>query len=333
MPTLIDVASEANVSTASVSRFLKNPDSVSLKIAQRIKAAIEKLDYRLDSSAQSLKTGKYYRVRIISPATGPFYWEIISSIADALSVSGYFIDIIFTRDPKYKKHNFHHLYKTKNVDGTISIPLTTKEDDEFIAHLKKIEEKFVIIDRFIDDADISQVTIDNSDIGETAARTLVDYGHKKLLFIDGSRDVMSSRERRNGFLNELKKHDIELEEERIIPGDFNPEKTYGYASQFFLTLPEYTAVFASNDLTALAFAKAAYEQGLKIPEDFSLIGVDDADYIPYCYPFLSTFRQPLQIMGSIAVKLLLSQIEGYSLREKRVQLKAQFIKRKSLSRI
>ena len=77
MSTLIDVASEANVSTASVSRFLKNPDSVSSKIAQRIKAAIKKLDYRLDSSAQSLKTGRYYRVRIISPATGPFYWEII----------------------------------------------------------------------------------------------------------------------------------------------------------------------------------------------------------------------------------------------------------------
>jgi DNA-binding LacI/PurR family transcriptional regulator len=332
MSTLHDVAKAAKVSTASVSRFINGPSSVSGKIASRIKAAIEELGYRIDSSARSLKTGKFGRVRIISPATGPFYWEIISAIAYSLSPSGYGIDITFTREPKYRRNDRNGLLTKRNVDGTVIFPLRTNEDDEFIKQLVEAGECFVVIDREMDRENVHQITINDYDIGCTAARLFLERGHTQFLFIKGSDDLDSAHERLRGFKDALHARDIALEADRIIEGKYNPEVTFRLVEEGIDRFPEFTAVFASNDLSAIAFTKAAFEQKrLQSPLDYSIISVDDSDYIPYFLPQISSFHLPLQTIGSIAAGMLLSQIEGSEIKEKKVVLKADFISRDSLA--
>jgi LacI family asc operon transcriptional repressor len=135
-----------------------------------------------------------------------------------------------------------------------------------------------------------------------------------------------------GFKEALHEHDIPLEAGRIIEGRYSPEITSRLVKEGIDRFPEFTAVFASNDLSAIAFAKASFEQKrLQISRDYSIISVDDSDYIPYFLPQISSFHLPLQTIGSIAAEMLLSQIEGSKIKEKKVVLKADFIKRDSLS--
>jgi DNA-binding LacI/PurR family transcriptional regulator len=332
MATLYDVAKAAGISTASVSRYINDPSSVSDKISSKIKEAIEKLDYCIDSSARSLKTGKFGKVRIISPATGPFYWEIISAIAYSLAPSGYAIDITFTREPKYRRNDRNGLLTKRNDDGTVFFPLRTKEDDEFIKHLVKAGECFVCIDRAIDRKNVHQINIDNYDIGSVAARLFFDHGHSQCIFIKGSDDLDSSHDRLHGFSETLREHGIALNDDRIIEGKYNPDITYNLVKEGIDRFPPFTAVFASNDLSAIAFAKAAFEhKGFRVPRDYSIVSVDDSDYIPYFLPRISSFRLPLQTIGSLAAGMLLSQIEGSKIKEKKVVLKADLIDRDSIA--
>ena len=144
------------------------------------------------------------------------------------------------------------------------------------------------------------------------------------------KDTASSHERFRGFYDELKNAGIKLEENRQLPGEFKVDSAYKRARERFPELPEFTAVFASNDLSALGFMKAAHENGLKVPDDFSIIGFDDAEIAPYIVPPLTTFRQPIQTMGALAAKMLISQIEGDEIRDRKILLKAEFILRESL---
>lgn len=334
MATLYDVAKAAGVSTASVSRYINDPSSVSERISHKIREAITDLDYCIDSSARSLKTGKFGRVRVVAPATGPFYWEIISAIAYTLSPAGYAIDITFTREPKFRRNDRNGLLTKRNVDGTIFFPLRTKEDDEFINQLVKADECFVCIDRVVDQGNVHQISIDNFEIGYQAACRLIEHGHTQFIFIKGSDDLDSSLDRFRGFTAALSENEIALDPDRIIEGKYNPEITYDLVMEGIDRFPPFTAVFASNDLTAIAFGRAAFEhKGLRVPRDYSIISVDDSDYIPYFLPQISSFRLPLRTLGSESAGMLLSQIEGSRINDRNIVLTADLIDRGSIARI
>lgn len=333
MPTLKDVANEAGVSIASVSRYLNNHRSVRREAANRIEAAIKKLDYFIDSTAQSLKTGRFYRIGIISPATGPHYLEIISSIENTLADSNYATNIFFTRDPKFGATQKAVPGKMKNVDGTIIMPLNRRTDKAFIKDLQRKGEPFVILDGGKDylDKDYHQIDIDNYDIGKKAAEVLTEAGHTRFLYIKGSDDLLISREREAGFCRTLEEKGIRICPDRIIPGNFNAQVTLEYIEEHYRTLPDFTAIFAANDLSALGAVKALQNQGRKIIRDYSIIGVDDIDVLPYLSFGLCTFRQPLQTGGLIAANMMIALIEGVSIREKQVVLQAQYIMRESVA--
>ncbi|MBN2739093.1 MAG: LacI family DNA-binding transcriptional regulator [Spirochaetales bacterium] len=333
MSTINDVAKEAGVSIATVSRYLNSKENVSAQKAKSIEAAVRKLNYQIDSAAQSLKTGKSYRIGLISPATGPHYWEIISSLENTLVQSNYYMRMIFTREPKYNIQRDEILSKIRDVDGSIIMPLENKIDKQVIKALIREKLHFVLVDGLTDNKNIYQVGVDNFDIGKTAAEILLKAGHREFLLLTGIEDLSSSYDRILGFRQALKEYHIELPEERCIPGDFNPRQILDFLEQDFSKLPPFTAVFSSNDLMALAFIKAAEQNNKLSPRDFSIIGVDDLDILPYLSPGLSTFRQPLQIMGTIAANMLVSQVEGYNLREKQVVLKAQYIERETVAEV
>ena len=145
-----DVAKEAGVSSASVSRFINDEKLVSPDAAERIKNAIRKLNYRVDHSAMSLKTGKFFRVGIIAASRGPFYWEILSEIERIPGAAGYFTNLYITRKENIEEnyHSFNYsLVNNRQVDGFIIFPLMTKDDDNIVERLSEMEEQFVVIDR------------------------------------------------------------------------------------------------------------------------------------------------------------------------------------------
>jgi LacI family repressor for deo operon, udp, cdd, tsx, nupC, and nupG len=333
-----DVAKVAEVSSATVSRYLADPESVRPAAAAKVRQAIESLGYQLDHSAQSLKTGKFYNVGLLTPGIGPFYWEVNHAIQSFLNEHGYFSSIFFTRDIDNQFHSYRDriplFLRRRYLDGIIFYPLNTREDDQLLDMLAQWGRPFVVLDRSIANPSIYQLSMDNYHGGWQAADILLTKGHKEFLFIWGTPQVPSANDRYQGFASRLAEAGIALGNDRQLFGDFFAEPSYLAAKRALSTLPRFSAVFASNDSSALGFIRAARETGLECPRDFSIIGFDNnMEYVQHMVPALSTFRQPLRELGLDAAKLLLDLIEGRHQDkgpDHRAVYKPQYIERESV---
>ncbi len=334
-PNQRDVALAAGVSSATVSRYLADPESIRQAAADKVRAAIERLGYQLDHSAQSLKTGKFFNVGILTPGIGPFYWEMTHAIQTLLNEQGYFTSIFFTREVDKQFHSYRNklplFLKKHSLDGMIFFPYNTREDDELLGLLQGWGKPFIVIDRAIANPSIYQLTIDNFKAGWQAADILIAAGHRELLFIWGTPEVPSAMERYQGFVARLAEEGVSLGNERQLFGDFFAEPSYQAAARALPSLPPFTGVFASNDSSALGFIRAAHEAGLSCPRDYSIIGFDNnSEYAKHTIPSLSTFKQPLREIGLDAARLMLRLIAGETAERLR-RYEAAYIARESVA--
>lgn len=335
MPNQRDVANHANLSSATVSRYLSDPASVSPAAAERIQAAIDELGYHVDYSAQCLKTGKYNHIGILAPGIGPFYWEVFSWIQWRLNEEGYFSTLFFTRDVNTLDHSYGDMVppflKKRQLDGVVFFPLLSREDDAILDNLAAWGHPFVVADRCVDDPGLFQACMDNEGSGRRAAEELLARGHRDFLFLWGRRDSSAAVERHRGFRDRLAEAGIDLGPERELDGEFNAEVSYTLARGRMGSLPPFSAVFASNDSMAIGFMRAAREAGLSCPRDYSIVGFDDnLEFAPFTDPPLSSFRQPVQDFGVAAASLILALVRGEDPGQRRLVFAPRFVPRDSI---
>lgn len=333
MPNQRDVAKLAGVSTASVSRYLANPDSVSAVRGKKIQKAIESLNYKVDSAAQTLKTGKTHHISILVPGSAPFYWIITQGIQQRLSEAGYYSSVLFTREVSqglpYNMRLVQKLVNSNQIEAYIHFPLDNEEDLELTRQLKRLHDNVLVIDQRPEDPTIPCITFDNYGAGKTAAAEMLRQGHRKILLLKGDPFFRSSIDRTAGFIDGLREGGVELEDDYVVQTSYTAAVAF---PQFINSVfPDFTAVFAPNDTTALAFIKAARFKGLSCPENFKIVSFDNnAEYTPYTSPSLSSFDQPTQEAGVKAAELVLDMIGG-----KEVPLKTTFplklVKRESFN--
>jgi DNA-binding LacI/PurR family transcriptional regulator len=330
MPNQRDVAKEASVSSASVSRYITDPKLVSPKIAKRIQKAMVKLNYRVDYSARALRTGKYNNIAIIAPDFGPFYSEVLGAIMRAVSPAGYYTSTIYREQLKKIKGNIMPVLETKRVDGIIFFAQAIESDDQIIEYLKKLKEPFIVVDRIVNDDTVHQIGVDNYATGKKAAEVFLKDGHRDFLFIQGSPMIASSYERYNGFKDTLAEAGVELSEKRLLPGNYFSLFTYKYCQDHFGNLPPFTAVFAANDSSGVGFIRSAHEHGLVCTRDYGLVAHDNiAEFSPYLVPSLSTFEQPNDVLGTRAAEMILTLMPGAKLEKEKILLNSTFIPRES----
>lgn len=330
-----DVARHAGVSSATVSRYLNNPVQVSDRVAKAIDSAIATLDYHVDFSAQTLKTGKSRQIGVIMPGIGAYHWTIYQGLQETCNREGYSCTIFYPQNHQAKARNHDRgilpIMRGKQIDGAIYLPLCTAADDQTIEQLQGWGRPFVVLDRPLGNQNISQVYTNNYEAGRYAAREFLSRGHREFIFIWGLQDFSSSRERFNGFRDELSLKRIELPSERQIAGEFVSSICYRNACEAWHRLPPFTAVFGSNDSSAYGFLKAAREHGVDCPKDFSLIGFDDdPDLSLLLTPPLASFAQPAEKLGHTGARLLLDHIAGKESTPLQIGLEAKFIERGSL---
>ena len=335
MPNQRDVARAAGVSSATVSRFLNNPESVSRTAAESIRAAISALDYRVDHSAQALRTGKSRHIGVLAPGGGPFHLTAYMAAQAVFHEAGYFSTLYLTWDDTGKPSQpLAPLAQGKQIDGVLYFPTLHPTDEEGIKQLSQWAKPFVILDRPMPHSPLPQVYIDNYNAGCQAARALIENGHRDFLFLWGLPEFPSAQSRFQGFRDALQNSGISLQLERQLEGEFFSLTAYEATMRRWDTLPPFTAVFASNDSSALGFLKAAREHGSESPRDFSLVGFDDNFEFTLLYePPLATFRQPAGELGHQGAKMLLSLLEGSSLAPTQMALQAEFIARASLGSV
>lgn len=301
-----DVANLAGVSVSTVSRALNNGSYVSPGTRERIMDAVEQLNFRPNYFAKALKVGVSKIIALILPnINNPVYALITQGVESIARAKGYNVILCNTDENINTELEHINLLKDRNVDGFIFA--TARSDTHHIDNLVAAGIPTVDVMRYSLGA--NAVTVDNFKIGYDATTYLIRHGHKKILIFTGDDNIVSYKLRADGYRQALIEHGIEFEESNVISSKVEDTVILRHTVVDTIrrgSVPD--AIFCVNWPRAIGVYGAAKELGLKIPEDLSVFGVDDLEFIPFLDPPLTTVSQPFYEMGRKAAEVLLQEL-------------------------
>ena len=309
-PTMIEVAKEAKVSVATVSRVVNGAGGVSKKLEQRVLRAMKKLHYHPSSLARSLKTQRSMLVGVLVPLLEhPFYSRMASVIEHRLFDFSYRALICNSEEDEERELAYIEMLLRQRVEGIIID--SSARNTQSLIELRENKIPIVLFDRMFPDVPCNQVFCDNSQGGFSAMQHLAELGHRRIGVVAAPSYPETLQRRLRGVREAIAAFGIDDDPELIIIGDTQLFDMGYEAGKHLLSLRQRpTAIFALTDVTALGVMHAAAEIGLRIPHDLSLMGYDDVPFASYTVPQLTTVAQPFVEMGTTAVELLLKQMES-----------------------
>ncbi|EBI3506236.1 DNA-binding transcriptional regulator CytR [Salmonella enterica subsp. enterica serovar Heidelberg str. 622737-11] len=307
--TMKDVALKAKVSTATVSRALMNPDKVSQSTRSRVEQAALEVGYFPQSMGRNVKRNESRTILVIVPdICDPFFSEIIRGIEVTAAEQGYLVLIGDCAHQNQKEKTFLNLIITKQIDGMVLLSSRLPFD-------ASVEEQrnlppMVMSNEFAPELELPTVHIDNLTAAFNAMNYLLDLGHKRIGCIAGPEDMPLCHYRLQGYVQALRRSGIVVDPHYIARGDFTFEAGANALKQLLEQPLPPTAVFCHSDVMALGALSQAKRQGLKVPDDLSIIGFDNIALAEFCDPPLTTVAQPRFDIGREAMLLLLDQMQG-----------------------
>ncbi|MBS0030390.1 LacI family DNA-binding transcriptional regulator [Chitinophaga sp. 22321] len=307
--TIIDIAKALNLSKSTVSRALTGHPSVNAATRQAVLELAEKLDYQRNMLAISLVTRKTNTIGIIVPEfTSSYFPNITIGAQEVASKAGYNTVICQSNETYETEVANTKVMLANQVDGVlVSITKETKNFD----HLKIFQRKgipIVFFNRVCDEMDVPKVIVDDYDGAFRAVNHLVERGRKRIAHLSGPPSLKISEKRLNGYKAALRKNNIELDEELVIPYDLNLDKVHIYVNHL-LNLPHPPdAIFAINDPTAIEIIQVVKKRGLQVPEDIAVVGFSNDFAAGLIHPSLTTVSQPVKEIGGTAAQLLIDQM-------------------------
>lgn len=316
MPTIKDVAKEAQVSIATVSFVLNDRDvPITKETKAKVWAAADKLGYIPNRVARSLVTKRTQQIALVVPdITNPFFPEIAKQVELAAREFDYHVILLNGTGNELVLQTL----KESFIDGA----LVVSRDNEINYNLKK---PVVFLDEEQDERKQSYVvTCDNFAGGQLAGQHLIKLGHRRIACVSGPENTPNSKLRWNGFKKALEGHDVSV---LMLPGDYSFESGYNVGQDILRT--DVTAVFCFNDLSALGLMKYLTEQNVSIPDDISLIGFDNINLTNYISPGLTTIHQDMTAIAKAAVACLMSLIQKDKVTTHNVRIKPKLILRET----
>ncbi len=327
--TIKDVARQADVSPATVSRVLNDSSKVREETRLKVVEAIKELEYEVNESARTLRTKTSRLIGVIGARlNNPFLMDLLQAAEAIARKEGFNLLLGDTGDSLLKKIDHLQIMKQKNVDGIIIISSSWQED--FLKELEKSPLPAIIASGHIRRKKISSTGINNRKAAEEVIEYLHENNHNKIGIIRGPlSDKISSEERLGGVKKAFKNLNICWREELCFAGDFSFESGYRGARELIKKEKDLTAIFAFDDRMAIGAMRGAESLGKSIPGDISVVGFDDIELSRFVKPSLTTVHQPCSRLGKAAMKLLISTIEGRSEENKHVQIEHELVKRES----
>lgn len=323
-----DVAKEAGVSTATVSHVINETKFVSNETRTRVLEAINKLNYYPNAYAQTLASGRSKMLGLlISDISNPFFPELVKSIESAAFEHGYNVILFNTNyDVKRTTEYVRRLIELK-VAGVVL--MTAEIEPSLIEELAAKEVKVVFNDIGIVSENMSNIILDYSAGIEEAVRHLVSLGHEKIAHIAGTSKVRSGVIRREAFINSMNRYLPEQKKQLIFEGDFRFESGRLAASEILELSDLPTALVVANDLMALGAMQELKANGIRIPQDISIVGFDDIAFASLADPPLTTVCSPRVEIGRRAIEALLTTIKIQHQRGMEIRIPTYLIVRES----
>jgi len=306
---LAAVAALAKVSIATVSRALNQVSTVDPKLKKRVLKAANEVGYVPNTQARALVSGRSYLLGIlISDITNPFFPELIDGFEKKAVELGYEVLIGSADDDFRQIDSCVQRMLQRKVDG-VAI-MTFGMEEPLIERLAAKGIPMTFIDEAPSETSAISIKIDYDAGINEAVQHLAVLGHRRIAFISGSSSIHSARERRTSFLRATKSIGLIPAPTHLVESDHTVEGGIRATEGLLSSAERPTAIVCSNDLTALGVMHAAFANGLRIPDDLSLIGFDDISISRHLLPPLTTVHLSRTELASVAIESLRDRIEG-----------------------
>jgi LacI family transcriptional regulator len=326
-----DVARMAGVSIQTVSVVVNDKAVVSPETRDRILSAIDVLGYRPLVVGRSLRTGSTRTIGLmLADITNPFFARMADAVEDHAHASGYNLILYNTHSDPERERTYLQIAAERWVDGMLLV--TTTDTLHGLDALQAAGIPVVAVDRIPRGYEGPWVILDNRKTGSLVAEHLLALGHRHLAHICGPLDLRLSVERLESFESAVRARG--LVPITHVVGDASWSCESGYVAMHSLLRSEHipTAVFASNDRLAIGAMRAAVERGLRVPDDISMVGVDDIEMAPFLTPPLTTVRQRLADVATLGTKILLDLVRGAEPSETQVVFEPELVVRESTAK-
>lgn len=331
-PTLAQIAGEAKVSVSTVSKVLNDRPGIGADTRERVQALLREHRYEAPA-ARSVQSSKGTIGLVMDDLTSAYSLDIIRGVSDGGWDMG--VDVVVGRsfagraDDRSTKHgSWATRLERSGRRGVILV--TTELADEHLADFERVGLPVVLIDpRNEVNLAVPSVGATNWTGGASATEHLIELGHTRIGFLGGPRLTACSQARLHGHQAALDRAGLPLPSDLVVHGTFHYREAHVLGRDLLDRQQRPTAIFAANDQSAIGVMQAAYELGLRIPDDLSIVGFDDTSIARWSTPPLTTVHAPLAQIGRVALRTLLQLVDGQSLDSQHVQLATELIVRES----
>lgn len=330
MATIKDVAREAGVSVATVSRTFSGTQYVRPEVRERVVAAAEALRYRPNALARSLRVESTRTLGLVIPNVGnPFFTTMARAVEDAAREMGYSLMIGNTDEDPGKESEYLNVLMEKRVDGLIVSPARTISGP--LEEIALSGVPLVFLDRYVEGIDAPVVRADGRKAVDSLVEHLVDLGHERFAIISGPPETVPGRERLDAFVRGARERGVPVAEECVEIGDFRRGSGLRAMRRLLELDDPPTAVFAANNLMGLGALQTLRRAGIEIPGEISFASFDDVSWFELTTPPVTAIAQPTGELGAAAARMLPALMEGGE-RPESVILEAELVVRGSCGR-
>ncbi len=317
MATIKDVAKLAGVSTTTVSHVINKTRFVAETTQEKVMKAVDELNYAPSAVARSLKCNSTRTIgMLVTQSTNLFFSEVISGVESYCYRQGYTLILCNTGGIYEKQRDYIRMLAEKRVDGILVMCSDfTEELNEMLNRHTNIPK--VIMDWGPESSQADKIMDNSEEGGYIATKYLIDNGHTDIACLSGHFDKLACKERILGFRRAMAEANLSVNEDWILEGNFECDTAVLVADKITAMEKRPTAVFCFNDTMALGLMSRLQQNGIKIPDDISVIGYDNIELAEYFSPPLTTIHQPKRRVGKNAFEILLERIKDKD-HEKRI---------------
>lgn len=338
MVKMVDVAQHAGVSIKTVSRVINNEPNVQKSLQNKVRQSIDMLGYIPSSSARSLRSGRSFRIHLISDtARNRFANTIQCGALLSSQLNGYQLGINLMDQEKHGSKQqmdtwLAGLTVNGKPDGLILVP-PMSNNPKLVSRIIESGLNVVGIGAPAVHAEQASLTIDNTAAARELTEYLIALGHQEIGFVRGREDQPATHERFAGYREALEQNNIAYKPSLTASGNFHFESGLAAGEALLRRTQRPTAIFASNDDMAVGVLVAAHRLGVSVPGNLSIAGFDDSELAQRMWPDITTIRQPLEEFGTKAMQMLIEAAgkRGFPETAKNTQLKHELIIRGSTS--
>jgi len=308
--TLEELAKLAGVSRSTVSRVINDHPSVRDDVRSRVWQLVQQTGYQPHPAARSLVTRRTQIIGVIIPEalttlfTDPFFPLFLRGVTETCNTRNYYLILSLFNGPADSQEMYRRVVRSGHLDGVIVA--STRLDDPLVPQLLEDEVHFILAGRHPNQR-VNYVDVDNMGGARMAVEHLIRLGHERIATITGPLSTGHGQDRLTGYRQALEAHHIPLAENLIFEGDFTEESGAMGVQRLLPASP--TALFVASDSMAIGALKALRQAGRRVPRDMALVGFDDLPIAAAIEPALTTVRQPIERLGSMAADLLLNLCE------------------------